>query len=98
MHMLTDANFKLTEVVQFLVTTVLSVFGKEGFFVASIPQVLIACHTSTIISAKEIMFSVAFVCLSFCLSACKHCLKSYEPIVMKYDGGVWGGKRNVIKF
>ena len=41
-----------------------------------------------VISKKKIMFVVAFVCLLASL------LIHYERIVMKFHGGVWGGKRN----
>ena len=46
---------------------------------------------TSIICDKEIMFSVAFVCLFVCY---QHCSKSYERIAMKFYGGVRGGKRN----
>ena len=43
-----------------------------------------------VISDKEIMFLVAFVCF-----VCQqHYSKSYEGIAMKVFGGVRGGKRN----
>ena len=40
--------------------------------------------------ANEVMFSIAFVCLSVSILNYK---KSYERIVMKSYGEVWGGKR-----
>ena len=59
---------------------------------------------SVIISlAKEVMFSVVFVCLSVCTSMClsvflsvckQHYSKSYKQIAMKSYGGAQGGKIN----
>ena len=43
-----------------------------------------------IISAKKIMFLVAFICLFVCY---QHYSKTYERIVMKFYGGVRGGKK-----
>ena len=58
-------------------------------------------HVEIVISAKEIMFSVAFVCLGFffhrsvclCLSVSNLTQKTYERIAMKFYGGVQGSKR-----
>ena len=41
------------------------------------------------------MFSVALVCRYGCK---QHYSQSYEWIAIKFNGGVWGGKMNVIKF
>ena len=54
---------------------------------------IVGCNIITSL-AKEVMFLVALVCLSVCLSVCgQHYSQSYEPIGVKFYGGVLGSTR-----
>ena len=45
------------------------------------------------------MFLVSMVCQSVCLFVSEqHYSKSYERIAMKFYGGVWGDKKELLKF